>query len=56
MPLNSVLHERIANANGHPEWEGQIRDTFAERWIQRAKSGWGGWQSMSYRSRYFFIA
>jgi len=35
-----ALYREIANANGHPEWEGQIRDTFAERWIKRAKSGW----------------
>ncbi|WP_353570086.1 YdbL family protein [Candidatus Albibeggiatoa sp. nov. BB20] len=35
-----ALYREIANANGHPEWEAQIRDTFAARWIDRAKSGW----------------
>jgi uncharacterized protein YdbL (DUF1318 family) len=34
------LYREIANANGHPEWEADIRRTFAERWIQRASSGW----------------
>jgi len=35
-----ALYREIANANGHPEWEAQIRDTFATRWIERAKAGW----------------
>jgi uncharacterized protein YdbL (DUF1318 family) len=35
-----ALYREIANVNGHPEWEGQIRDTFAKRWIERAKVGW----------------
>ncbi|MCV6637616.1 YdbL family protein [Candidatus Albibeggiatoa sp. nov. NOAA] len=35
-----ALYREMANANGHPEWESQIRDTFATRWIERAKSGW----------------
>jgi|JRYI01.1.fsa_nt_gb uncharacterized protein YdbL (DUF1318 family) len=34
------LYREIANANGHPEWETDIRKTFAERWIERASSGW----------------
>jgi|HigsolmetaAR202D_1030399.scaffolds.fasta_scaffold00698_15 uncharacterized protein YdbL (DUF1318 family) len=34
------LYREIANANGHPEWEADIRKTFAERWIERASSGW----------------
>ncbi|MGB5621810.1 MAG: DUF1318 domain-containing protein, partial [Gammaproteobacteria bacterium] len=29
----NALYKAIAVANGHPEWEGQIRDTFAQRWI-----------------------
>ena len=36
----SALYVEIANANGHPEWETEIRSTFAQRWIQRAKPGW----------------
>ncbi len=34
------LYQAIANANGHPEWAGQIKSTFATRWISNAKSGW----------------
>ncbi len=34
------LYHAIANANGHPEWAGQIKATFAARWISNAKSGW----------------
>lgn len=44
----NALYVEIARANGHPEWQAEIRDTFAQRWIQRAKPGWwvqsgGGW-------------
>lgn len=34
------LYREIAAANGHPEWEADIRKTFAERWIAKASSGW----------------
>lgn len=34
------LYREIAAANGHPEWEAEIRSTFAKRWISKAKSGW----------------
>ena len=34
------LYKEIANANNHPEWQGQVRDTFAQRWIQKAQGGW----------------
>jgi uncharacterized protein YdbL (DUF1318 family) len=34
------LYQGIAAANGHPEWEGEIQRTFAQRWIDRAQSGW----------------
>ncbi|RFC37298.1 MAG: hypothetical protein DID92_2727743274 [Candidatus Nitrotoga sp. SPKER] len=34
------LYAEIARANAHPEWEGDIRNTFAQRWIQRAQAGW----------------
>ena len=34
------LYREIARANGHPEWEGDIRNTFAQRWIERSKAGW----------------
>ncbi|WP_413626180.1 YdbL family protein [Luteibacter sp. Lutesp34] len=35
-----ALYHAVAVANGHPEWEPQIRKTFAEGWVQRAPSGW----------------
>ena len=43
------LYQAIAQANGHPEWEPDIRATFARRWIDRAKTGWwyesrGAWR------------
>jgi uncharacterized protein YdbL (DUF1318 family) len=34
------LYSEIANANGHPEWLGKIRSTFAARWIHNAPAGW----------------
>lgn len=45
----AALYREIARANGHPEWEADIRNTFARRWIERARPGWwyqdaaGGW-------------
>lgn len=35
-----ALYQAIAEANGHPEWQGQIQDTFASRWIAKARKGW----------------
>jgi uncharacterized protein YdbL (DUF1318 family) len=35
-----ALYAEIARANAHLEWEGDIRNTFAQRWIQRAQAGW----------------
>ncbi|NIM27712.1 MAG: DUF1318 domain-containing protein [Gammaproteobacteria bacterium] len=45
-----ALYREIAAANGHPEWERQIQETFARRWIDRAQRGWyyqsgGGWRA-----------
>jgi uncharacterized protein YdbL (DUF1318 family) len=35
------LYAEIAKANAHPEWEADIRRTFARRWIERgAQPGW----------------
>jgi uncharacterized protein len=34
------LYREIAAANNHPEWEPDIRATFAERWITNAAPGW----------------
>ena len=35
-----ALYGEIARANGHPEWESEIRQTFARRWVANARSGW----------------
>lgn len=46
----NALYTEIAKANGHPEWERDIRGTFARRWVANAPKGWyyqdssGGWQ------------
>ena len=34
------LYKEIAAGNGHPEWEADIRQTFAGRWIDKAQAGW----------------
>lgn len=45
-----AVYREIAVANGHPEWEERIRETFAERWVANARDGWyyqddsGNWQ------------
>jgi uncharacterized protein len=37
----ATLYAEIAKANGHPEWEPDIRRIFARRWIETgAKPGW----------------
>ena len=36
----AALYREIARANGKPEWEGEIRSTFAQRWIERVPAGW----------------
>jgi uncharacterized protein YdbL (DUF1318 family) len=35
-----ALYREIARANGKPEWENEIRTTFAQRWIDKAQGGW----------------
>ena len=46
----TALYREIARANGKPEWEQDIRATFAQRWIDKAPGGWwvqdarGAWQ------------
>jgi hypothetical protein len=45
----AAVYREIAVANGHPEWEQQIRETFAKQWIASARGGWwyqdaGGWK------------
>ncbi|HUT39819.1 MAG TPA: YdbL family protein [Gammaproteobacteria bacterium] len=36
----SALYAEMARANDHPEWEGEIRATFARRWVDNARAGW----------------
>ncbi len=44
------LYQSIADANGHPEWEPDVRAVFAKTWIREARKGWwyqnskGKWQ------------
>jgi len=44
-----ALYAEMARANGHPEWEAEIRSTFARRWVDNAPGGWwymdgGSWK------------
>jgi uncharacterized protein YdbL (DUF1318 family) len=46
----NALYAEIAKASGHPDWEEKLRETFAQRWVANAASGWwfrdksGNWQ------------
>lgn len=46
----NAVYREIAVANGHPEWEDQIRETFSRQWVASARTGWwyqdagGGWK------------
>ena len=35
-----AVYREVAVANGHPEWEGQIREVFARQWVDSARPGW----------------
>ena len=35
----AALYTEVAKANNHPEWEGDIRKSFARRWVAKAKAG-----------------
>jgi uncharacterized protein len=35
-----AMYREVARANNHPEWESEIRATFAKRWIERIPEGW----------------
>jgi uncharacterized protein YdbL (DUF1318 family) len=44
-----AVYREVAVANGHPEWEGQIREVFARQWVSSARPGWwyesgGAWK------------
>lgn len=36
----AALYREIATANAQPQWETQIREVFAKRWIAKAQAGW----------------
>lgn len=36
----AAVYRQIAIANGHPDWEKQIQQSFAKQWIDRAHAGW----------------
>jgi len=46
----AAVYREIAVANGHPEWEKDIQETFARQWVSNARKGWyyqaagGSWQ------------
>ncbi len=35
-----AVYREIAVANGHPEWENDVQETFAREWIRSARPGW----------------
>lgn len=35
-----AVYREIAVANGHPEWEQNIQETFANEWVRNARQGW----------------
>jgi len=35
-----AVYREIAVANGHPEWERDIQETFAKEWVRNARPGW----------------
>lgn len=45
-----AVYREIAVANGHPDWEQQIQQTWSQEWIRNARRGWyyqqsnGSWQ------------
>ena len=45
-----AVYREIAVANGHPDWEQQIQQTWSQEWIRNARPGWyyqqsnGSWQ------------
>ena len=36
----AAVYREIAVANGHPEWEDEIQQTFARQWVSNARKGW----------------
>ena len=46
-----ALYAEIARANGHPEWQDDIQQTFAKRWISNAAKGWWYQQGGSWKQK-----
>lgn len=46
-----ALYAEIARANGHPEWQDDIQQTFAQRWISNAAKGWWYQQGGSWKQK-----
>lgn len=47
----NALYGEIARANAHPEWEKELRNTFARRWISHAPSGWWYQQGTTWKRK-----
>lgn len=46
-----AVYREVAVANGHPEWEAQIREVFARQWIDSARAGWWYQSGSSWRQK-----
>lgn len=46
-----ALYAEIARANGHPEWQDDIQNTFAKRWISNAAKGWWYQQGSNWKQK-----
>ncbi len=46
----NAVYREIAVANGRPEWESEVRETWSKEWVRNARPGWwfqrpdGSWQ------------
>lgn len=47
----NAVYREVAVANGHPEWEAQIREVFAKQWIASARPGWWYQQGGSWKQK-----
>lgn len=47
----NAVYREIAVANGHPEWEAQIREVFARQWVASARPGWWYRQGGSWKQK-----
>ena len=47
----NAVYREVAVANGHPEWEPQIREVFAKQWIASARPGWWYQQAGSWKQK-----